>query len=108
LAPPPTQPELERQAEVDKWVVLAASLGPSDTRRSDALRERLYEDVRFEHDADTERGHRYRIASVMAHKFVRGLDGRFVTRGRFREAHAALRRFFRCNQEEKLRLAQCA
>lgn len=103
-----TQLELELQAEVDKWVVLAASLGAHDARRGEALRARLYEDVRFAHDEGTERGHRYRVASATAHRFVRALDRRFLARGKFAGAHAALRGFFRANLEEKLRLARAA
>lgn len=49
-----SQLELELQAEVDKWVVLAASMLPFDTRRSARLRDRLYERVAFEHEADSE------------------------------------------------------
>ena len=103
-----TQLELELQAEVDKWVVLAASLGAHDGSRAEDLRERLYERVRFAHDEDTERGERYRVASETAHKLVRALDLRFLSRGRFAEARAVLRAFFRAGQEEKLRLARAA
>jgi hypothetical protein len=41
-----THLELELQAEVDKWVVLAASLGTLDAASSAALRARLYERAR--------------------------------------------------------------
>lgn len=100
-----TQLELELQAEVDKWVVLSASLGELDSRRQEALRARLYEGVRYTHAAETEHGERYRVACTMAHRFVRELDRESATRGRLADVRSALRRFFRGNQEEKLRLA---
>jgi len=93
-----TQLELEMQAEVDKWVVLAASFGA----RGD-LCARLYERVSFIDDG--ERGDRYRLANSSAHRFVRALEKNYVTRNRYVEMRGALRKFFRGNQEEKLRIA---
>ena len=101
--------EMEIQAEVDKWVVLAASLGAIDAfdqRRSARLRERLYEDVTFEHDEDTELGERYRVANRAAARFAHGLEQRYVAPGRFRELRHALRRFFHVGQSEKMHLAR--
>jgi len=56
LAREATQLELEMQAEVDKYVVLAASVSSLDARRSAALRRRLYENVSFAHEASSELG----------------------------------------------------
>jgi hypothetical protein len=92
-----TQLELEMQAEVDKWVVLAHSMGPTHP-----LRETLFENVRFAHDAGTEGGERYRLANACAHRFVMGLERKL---GRVEELRGALRRFFWSGQEDKLRLA---
>jgi hypothetical protein len=103
-----TQLELELQAEVDKWVVFAASMRAFDAARSAALRARLYEPAAFAHDEGSEAGERYRIANDMAHRFVRGLERRYVEHGRFGEMRAELRRFFRVGQEEKLRLGRAA
>jgi hypothetical protein len=103
-----TQLELELQAEVDKWVVFAASMRAFDAARSAALRARLYERVAFAHDEDTEAGERYRIANNIAHRFVRGLERRYVESARFGEMRSELRRFFRVSQEEKLRLGRAA
>jgi hypothetical protein len=103
-----TQLELELQAEVDKWVVFAASMGAFDTARSAALRARLFEGVTFAHDEDSEAGERYRIANDVAHRFVRRLERRYVEHGRFGEMRAELRRFFHVGQEEKLRLGRAA
>jgi hypothetical protein len=103
-----TQLELELQAEVDKWVVLAASIQGFDVVRSAALRARLYERVAFAHDVRTEIGERYRLANEVAHRFVRRLEREFVGRARYVEMRALLRRFFRVGQEEKLRLGRAA
>lgn len=103
-----TQLELELQAEVDKWVVLAASIDGFDRTRSAALRERLYESVAFRDPATSEVGERYRVANEVAHAFVRRLERDFVGRARYGEMHAELRRFFRHGLGEKLRLGRAA
>jgi hypothetical protein len=103
-----TQLELELQAEVDKWVVLAASMNAFDASGSAALRTRLYERVRFSHDETTELGQRYRLANEAAHRFVRRLERRYVSAARFGELRRELRRFFHVGQEEKLRLGHAA
>jgi len=103
-----TQLELELQAEVDKWVVLAASVGTLDPPTSAALRARLYERVAFVHDAGSELGERYRVANDAANRFVRGLERDYVGTSRVVELRARLRQFFHVGQEEKLRLGRAA
>jgi hypothetical protein len=104
-----TQLELELQAEVDKWVVLAASMRETfDEAQSAALRARLYEGVAYEHDAGSEIGERYRLANDAAHRFVRRLEREYVGRARFGEMRGELYRFFHVGQEEKLRLGRAA
>jgi hypothetical protein len=107
-----TQLEMELQAEVDKWVVLAASMRSFDARRSATLRARLYEDIVFVHDesseASRELAERYRVANDTAHRFVRRLEREFVGHARFGELHAELWRFFHIGQEGKLRLGRAA
>ncbi|HEY8086359.1 MAG TPA: hypothetical protein VIF09_00890 [Polyangiaceae bacterium] len=104
-----TQLELEVQAEVDKWVVLAASMREAfDEERSAALRTRLYERVSFDHPASTEHGERYRVANDVANRFVRRLERQYVGRARFSEMRGELLRFFHVGQEEKLRLGRAA
>ena len=101
-----TQLELELQAEVDKYVVLASALAQDesfDERRSRRLRERLYENVGFVHQADTVEGERYRVANGCAHRFTRRLERDYVTRARFGELRGELRRFFHMGQGAKLR-----
>jgi hypothetical protein len=107
-----TQLELEVQAEVDKWVVLAASIHSFDARRSATLRARLFEDFVFLHDETSEAGRelaeRYRVANDVAHRFVRRLERDYVGRERFGELRAELRVFFHIGQEGKLRLGRAA
>ncbi len=101
-----TQLELELQAEVDKWVVLGASMRAFNARRSAALRAQLYERVVFAHDGEL--GERYRVANDAANRFVRRLERRYVDSDRYGELRAELRQFFQVGQEEKLRLGRAA
>jgi len=103
-----TQLELELQAEVDKYVILASALEAGarfDERASRRLRERLYDDVSFVHDANTVEGERYRMANGCARRFTGRLEREYVTRLRFGELQGELRRFFHMGQGEKLRAA---
>ena len=100
-----TQLELELQAEVDKYVILASALQDFDERTSRRLRERLYEDVAYVHEADTVEGERYRVANGCAMRFTGRLERDYVTRARFGELQGELRRFFHMGQGEKLRAA---
>jgi hypothetical protein len=107
-----THLELEVQAEVDKWVVLAASIHSFDARRSATLRARLYEDFVFSHDETSDAGRelaeRYRVANDVAHRFVRRLERDYVGHARFGDLHTELWRFFHIGQEGKLRLGRAA
>jgi hypothetical protein len=100
-----TQLELEVQAEVDKYVVLASSVGELTTSRSARLRERLFEQVNYVHDAHTDLGSRYRAANECARRFTKRLEREFVARCRFGEMQHELRRFYRMGQADKLRAA---
>jgi len=100
-----TQLELELQAEVDKYVVLAASVEDFDEIASRQLRERLYDAVSFAHGENTELGERYRIANDYARRFTARLEREYVSRARYEELHVELRRFFHLGQSEKLRAA---
>jgi hypothetical protein len=103
-----TRLEMELQAEVDKYVVLAASMGRLDVGASAALRARLFDAVSFAHAAGSELGERYRVANDFAGKFVRKLEQRFVATGRLHAMREELRRFYRMGQEEKLRFGRAA
>jgi hypothetical protein len=103
-----TQLELELQAEVDKYVVLAGVTRAVEREASEALRRRLYELVSFAHDEVTAEGERYRVANALAKSYVRKLERDFVLPCRFEEMRRELRRFYRFGQEEKLRAARAA
>lgn len=100
-----TQLELELQAEVDKYVVLAASVEGFDDAASRRLRGRLYQGVRYIHSADSVEGERYRVANERAHRFTGRLERELVAPRRFTQLRAELRRFFHLSQGEKLRAA---
>lgn len=100
-----TQLELELQAEVDKYVVLAASLGSFDERASRRLRARLYDEARFVHAPDTALGERYRVANDHARRFTGRLEREFIAPARFGALRDELRRFFHMSQGDKLRAA---
>ncbi|MBL8608714.1 MAG: hypothetical protein JNL38_15415 [Myxococcales bacterium] len=99
-----TQLELELQAEVDKYVVLAGIFGCSDVAASAALRARLFDDVRYTHDETTELGARYRTANTVANRFLRRLERSHVARCLWGEMRSELRRFFFMSQADKLRV----
>jgi hypothetical protein len=100
---PATQLELEIQAEVDKYVVLAAALDRLDVRSSERLRDRLYDRVSYVHDEGSEFGDRYRMANAVAKRFTRRLECDYLARRRIVEMREALRVFFRMGQQDKLR-----
>jgi hypothetical protein len=101
-----THLELEIQAEVDKYVVLAASVRDLDARASAQLRARLYEGATYAHDEASEIGARYRLANDAAHAFVARLERMHLATRSFGALRSELRRFFRAGQEEKLRAAR--
>jgi len=97
---PSTHLELELQAEVDKFVLLVLEQQPYDRGEAFEVHSRLFERVRYLHEAGTELGDRYRTANDLAARFVR----RLMTYGH-ETTHVALRRFYRAGQAEKIRLA---
>ena len=100
-----TQLEMEVQAEVDKYVILASSLQDFDARTSRRLRARLYDNVAYVHERGTEEGDRYRMANVCAQRFTHRLEADYVSSGRYGELQGVLRTFFHMGQGAKLRAA---
>jgi hypothetical protein len=100
---PATQLELELQAEVDKFVMLALGARRTDRHSLLDLHTLLYERVEFLHPESSEAGSRYRLANELAARFtVKLIDV---------EAQAArmlLQRFYRAGQSEKIHLARAA
>ena len=72
---------------------------PYDRNEALEVHARLFERVSYLHDAGTELGDRYRTANDLAARFVRRLMMRQDD-----ATHAALRRFYRAGQAEKIRL----
>lgn len=101
-----TQLELELQAEVDKYVVLAETVRGLDADASADLRRALFEDVRFAHPEASEEGARYRLANRLAARYARWLEQRFVAAQDYVGMRRALRAFWREGQTAKLRLAR--
>lgn len=100
---PTTQLELELQAEIDKFVLLAPG-SPEKTRELAELHRWLYDDVRYLHAPETELGARYRLANYLAARFVH----RLMRRGNPVEWQQRLRAFYRAGQAEKIYLALAA
>lgn len=101
---PTTRLELELQAEVDKFVLLAVDGEPLSAEHRERLCTRLFEHVRFLHEAGSEDGDRYRLANTLAARYVRRLG---ASNGQS-ELKTELRRFYRAGQTEKIRLARAA
>lgn len=98
---PTTRLELELQAEVDKFVLLAVDGRKLSRQQKERLSARLYERVRFLHEEGSEDGERYRLANALAARYVSRLD-RFPAPSALR---AELCRFYRAGQADKIRMA---
>lgn len=101
---PTTLLELELQAEVDKFALLAADgagLSPPELVR---LHRRLYENVRFLHAGGTEIGQRYRLANDLAAR----LWSQLIRRGPTDAHRDTLKRFYRASQAEKISMVRAA
>jgi len=101
---PATVLELELQAEVDKFVLLAFDEASHSFHRAESICNALFRRVRYVHAAGTENGERYRLANDLAARVSRRLFG---LRARA-EARRWLIRFYRSGQTEKIRLARAA
>jgi hypothetical protein len=101
---PATRLELELQAEVDKFVLLAPWRRPAHASRCRALLDQLYAKVRFLDPPGSEAHDRYRLANDLAARFV----SRLLGRGGWNRVAHELRRFYRSGQAEKIRLASAA
>jgi hypothetical protein len=101
--------ELETQAEVDKYAVTVFLLGSQLGGRSypAQVHARLFDRVRFDARLEPDQYERYRTAHVLAAKYCRRLERRFVHRGvaRIEALVRELRRFYRLTHTAKLRHA---
>jgi len=101
---PTTRLELELQAEVDKFVLLALAERRTGHAERFALRRSLFEHVRYLHGEGSEEGDRYRLANELADRYVR----RFDPGAPGGEVRAELCRFYRASQGDKIRMARAA
>jgi hypothetical protein len=101
---PTTLLELELQAEVDKFAILADAPTALPSFQLHTLHRRLYADVRFLHASTTERGQRYRLANNLAAK----LWSQLIQHREAASSRDILRRFYRASQAEKIRMVRAA
>jgi hypothetical protein len=99
---PTTLLELELQAEVDKFAILAD--GSMEAAELPGLHRRLYEDVRYLHAESSEQGERYRLANDLAAKLWSSL----IAYGQSDWTQLVLRRFYRASQADKIRMVRAA
>lgn len=101
---PTTLLELELQAEVDKFALLAGEQAPANTVELVSLHRRLYENVRFLHASATEAGQRYRLANGLAAR----LWSQLIRQGPAALHRETLKRFYRASQAEKISMVAAA
>lgn len=101
---PTTLLELELQAEVDKFALLAGEGAATNVVQLVSLHRRLYEDVRFLHASATEAGQRYRLANGLAAR----LWSQLIRQGPATLHRDTLKRFYRASQAEKISMVAAA
>jgi hypothetical protein len=101
---PATELELELQAEVDKFVLLAFDRTGLVKHRAGRAHHTLYRAVRFLHGEETPQGQRYRLANDLAAR----ISERVFRLNPRSDARRWLIRFYRSGQTEKIRLARAA
>ena len=101
--------ELELQAEVDKYAVLALLL---KTQRRKALppwlRRWLFQDIALHATLDGDEIERYLHANHFARRYCRHLERRFAWNWNGLDLVSELRRFYRLGQAQKIRLINSA
>lgn len=96
--------DLELQADIDKYLVLARDLAMGE-----GLREALFEDVAYRAPAGSALEARYRTANGSAARYCRFLEHRYRGQGSGRALAAELARFYRLSGNAKLRrIRDCA
>lgn len=104
-----TELELELQAELDKYLLLAvAPTRPLARAERRALRSRLFWQVRFNHSSQTIRGQRYRLAHRLAWRLTRRFERRYLQEARHAELRCELQRLYRVGQGDKIAAAMAA
>ena len=95
--------ELELQAEIDKFIMLFECMEQQGKAIDlEGLRNLLFESVSFEHSLGFAERERYRDANYFAGKYCWHLQTKYLGKGK-QALLNELRRFYRFNQEDKLR-----
>lgn len=95
--------ELELQAEVDKFVMLANCITQQEnTLTNSTLRKLLFESVKFDKALDRDERQRYRDANYFAEKYCWRLEANYLSNGSERALLNELRRFYRLDQKQKI------
>ena len=101
---PVTQLELEVQAEVDKFVASAMLLGRQSAGQVPAdLSQRLFQDTTYLPGLAPEQRARYERANEYAGRFCEALERRYIRAREGAGMTRELRRFYRLDQQQKLR-----
>ena len=98
--------DLELQADVDKFVLLAATLTRSADRQ--LLHRRLFETVTITAEVGSARHERYRLANGQAASYCHWLNSRFMNPRDWRGLRRELARFYRLSgarKRERIRTA---
>ena len=95
--------EMELQAEVDKFVMLADCLVQQQNKFTNTeLRTLLFDAIHFDEALNDEEQQRYRDANYYAEKYCWQLERRYLSTGSEQALLNELRRFYRLNQGQKL------
>ena len=105
-----TRLEMELQAEIDKFIVLSGCIGNSgNCVIPGQLRQLLFESVKYHDALSDQEVQRYRDANFYAEKYCWFLESRnFLNGGLQQGLLKELRRFYRLNQNDKIRRINCS
>ena len=96
--------EMELQAEIDKFVMLALCLEKQNKQIAPGqLRQVLFETVSFHKELKESERQRYRDASFFAEKYCWQLESNFLNNQGRQQLLQELRQFYRLTQADKLR-----
>lgn len=100
-----TQLELELQAEIDKYVLLAQWLREQG-QQSSALLTQLFEHYNLAGGTTSHNAQRYHRANHLAQRYCTALEAQHLVPNRIQPLHRRLRAFYRQSHWQKLRTIQ--
>ena len=96
--------EMELQAEIDKFIMLAICMEQQYKRPVPGqLRRLLFEAINYHEGMSADEVQRYSDANKFAEKYCWYLESSYFRKGKEQELIKELRRFYRLNQDGKLR-----